>query len=97
MERELVAFLGTKNQKGSMMSILKTNQLWRRESIRKKIKSLIFLDWVPTKEIFSNAAYETFMIDIFGTPEDYGNELYDLMDWHNSRDWNFEEFINNNH
>lgn len=91
MERELVAILGTKNQKGSMMSILKTNQLWRRESIRKKIKSLIFLDWVPTKEIFSNAAYETLMIDIFGTPEDYGNELYDLMDWHNSRDWNFDE------
>ena len=30
------------------------------------------------------------MREIFGTQSDYGDRIMKLMDWHNSREWNFQ-------
>jgi hypothetical protein len=35
------------------------------------------------------------MNDIFGTPKDYGDKLFKLTAWHNSREWNLSELTAN--
>lgn len=90
IEEEIVVPIGAKLQKGSIFVVLQTRKLWKRESFRNKIKSILSFKWKMNERDVLIAAQEIAMRDIFGTRSDYGEELLNLMVWHNSRDWNFD-------
>ncbi|MBA3682141.1 MAG: hypothetical protein H0W73_13430 [Bacteroidetes bacterium] len=91
VEKETPVFLGTKTQKGSIFVVIRNNEIWRKESFRKKLKCLASSKWTPNEVMLQDCAKKIFMKNIFGTKSDYADKLFELMSWHNSRDWNFEE------
>ncbi|MFA7301955.1 MAG: hypothetical protein WC069_06615 [Candidatus Shapirobacteria bacterium] len=91
LEDELIVMIGSKTQKGSIFAPIRSIELWERESLTKKINSLISFKWTPTENLIKTAAKLIFMNDLFGTSEDYGDKLFELVAWHNSRDWNLND------
>ena len=92
IDDEIVVFMGTKTQKGSMIVPVQTTQLWQRESLSKKLSSLLRLKYNPTEKLIRIAAQTILMNDVFGfEDDDYGKKLFNLMTWHNSREWNLNE------
>jgi hypothetical protein len=89
LEDELVAFIGTKTQKGSLFAPIKTKELWKRETFTKKIFSIIKLKWNPSEHLVNEASQYIFKNDLFGNEDDYSEQLYKLTTWHNSREWDF--------
>lgn len=91
MEDELVVTMGSKTQKGSLFMPVKTEYIWDEEPILKKAKSILKLKWNPTELIIQKIAKELYMVDVFGNENDYSEELFKLIGWHNSRDWNLND------
>lgn len=91
LDDEIVVMLGTTTQPGSLFVPIKTRQLWERESISTKLKAIFSLSWQPTEDLLRIASKSIFMDDMFGVPEDYGEDLFRLIKWHNSREWNLKE------
>lgn len=84
---EIVCFLGTEMQSKSLFAVIRTRDVWEEETIITKIKCLVNLEWIPNQLIISKIAKSIFMNEIFGQKSDFGNELFKLMQWHNSRKW----------
>jgi hypothetical protein len=82
-------FLGTKMQRGCNYAIVHTKELWKKEPIKTKILSILKFKWHPTEASVTSRAKQGFMNNIFGEPQDYAEELYTLIAWHNCRDWDF--------
>lgn len=91
MGEDIAVMIGTRIQKGSLFAPVKTKELWHRESFIKKLKSIFTFKWIPSEYLLQEGARYIFMNDIFGTPKDYGDKLFKLVAWHNSREWNFSE------
>jgi hypothetical protein len=91
MGDDIAVMIGTKIQKGSLYAPVKTEELWHRESFIKKLKSIFTFTWTPSEHLLQEGARYIFMNDIFGTPKDYGDKLFKLTAWHNSREWNLSE------
>ena len=89
-KREFVVFLGSKPQRGTLFAPVRTMQVWKKETLKKKVKSIFQFHWVPSDEIIQSEAKRIFLIDVFGLPSDYGDQLFKLMNWHNSREWNLD-------
>lgn len=89
-EIEPVVFLGEKQQKGSLIAPVNLKKLWKRQSFRTKLLSILKLGWQPTEDEVTKAGIENFKWDIFGEEADYGDKLLNLMAWHNCRDWKFD-------
>jgi len=87
MEDEIVVMIGTTLQKGTIFAPVKTELIWKRESFLKRLKSILRLNWTPSGHLLQAEAKLIFMYDIFGDPTDYGEQLFQLMVWHNSRYW----------
>lgn len=88
-------FIGTKLQIGSLLAIVPIEEIWKREPIKKRIKSIIRFNWIPTESLAKEMGKEISMYEVFGKKSDFGNNLYKLNAWNNSRDWSFsslEEF-----
>lgn len=94
LESEYLMFLGSKVQKGSIHATIKMTVLWEKETIKKKIYSVLKLKWKPTEEILQTIGKDIMMNDVFGTSADYGNELFKLMGHHNTLEWNFDSMTN---
>jgi hypothetical protein len=70
-----------------MMSAIPSHAIWERESNKTKISALLKLNWSPTESLVKEMAKEVFKGEVFGSDQDYGEEIGELMVWHNSRDW----------
>jgi hypothetical protein len=84
----LVVLSDGKIQKGSMFSVVNPWALWNEETLRRKIAAVITNDWSPSNERIVSAAKKALFDEVFGEDEDYGPELFRLMHWHGSREWN---------
>ena len=93
-ENEFIVFLGSEMQPGSLFAILDTRRLWAKESFAKRIKSLLKLKWIPSEEIIQDTTKEVFIKSTFGDYLDYGDELFKINAWHNSRKWTFDNNTN---
>ena len=90
-ESEFSLLFGTELQKGSPIIYVSSLGVWKKESFKKKIKSILSIKYYPTEQILEKAGKETVMETIFGNKENYGEELYRINLWHNSKIWNFDE------
>ena len=87
-EKELVFMLSDEGKAGAMMAIVQTHEIWKRESFANKIKSLLTLRWNPGKSFLYPIVKQTFMNDVFGQENDFGEELFKLSIWHHAQPWN---------
>lgn len=71
--------------------VLPVGQIWKRESLLVKRKSIFRLKYKPTESVMSSLARDTWMEELFGTSEDFGEPLFDLMVWHFSREWDLDK------
>ena len=79
--------IGGKPQKGALVFIVESKVIWREESIARKIRTILTRRWIINEDkIFENAK-NTLIADIFGGKEDYGDKLFQLVIWHQSRKW----------
>jgi len=81
---------GTEIQKDSIYAVVYYKELWISEPISKKLKSLITFQYKPDKTKILLNAQETLMRQVFGSKEDYGIALMDLMGWHHSKKFEFD-------
>lgn len=91
IESEFCTQFGTELQGGTLLIYFSSRNVWKRETLNKKLISIIFLKYTPSKHLIENAGKETVMETIFGNIEDYGEQLYRINLWHNSQKWNFEK------
>lgn len=89
-EPEFCVMLGSVTQKGSTFAAFSSKEIWKKETIKKKLKSLLRLRWIPTEELIQSAAKLTLMESMFGDETDYGEGLFKINAWHNSQHWSFE-------
>ncbi len=92
---DLLVFLGKEQQKESLFAAIYTRELWNAEPLNNKIKSLLTLSWKPNDKMVQKFARETLLREVFGSYADYGNKLFELMDWHYSKKWNLENLTEN--
>jgi len=62
-------------------------QLWRRDSLKNKLKSVLKLKYKPNEQLIQKIAHEIFKEEFFGEEDDLAQPLLDLMVWHQNRDW----------
>lgn len=82
--------LGTEHQKGSMGAKVFSKDVWRYEKPMKKIKSIIFFKWSPSENIIIELARKYLIFELFGGPDNFGDQLFKLMTWHFSQIWDDE-------
>jgi hypothetical protein len=92
LEDEQLVMLGTVIQKGSLTAVLYTEQLWKQVSFSERLLSVLKLNWNPSAKLLEHEAKKVFLESTFGTENDYGHKLYNLMVWHGSRKWN-QDFL----
>lgn len=63
------------------------NQLWQRESLSRKIISILKKRYQPQELLIQTIANEIFKEEFFGVKDDLANPMFDLMIWHQNRDW----------
>lgn len=90
LERNLTVFLGSQKQKGSLIAIIEAKTFWNQESLSQKLRSILRLNWKISNSVLERVGKQCFIEDLFGTENDYGEHLYNLMIWHNSQEWQFE-------
>jgi hypothetical protein len=95
LEKEKTIVLGSIVQTGSMYAAIDMQKIWGKEKLTSKLKSIFQLRWKPSVELIDKAAKETFMRDIFGGESDYGEALFRINLWHNSREWNLNDLTEN--
>lgn len=88
-EKDVTVHLGKELQPGSLFAAVYTKDLWKAESLTKKIQSLFRFKYQPTESIVTDFAKQIFFADIFGHPHDYGDKLFILNTWHGNRKWNY--------
>jgi hypothetical protein len=86
-EEENLFMLSDEGKKGAMMAVIQMQKIWTKESFYNKVKSVLTFNWTPSKEILYPAIKKTFMDDVFGQVDDYGEELFKLSVWHHAQDW----------
>ncbi|MBA7555311.1 hypothetical protein ES705_47969 [subsurface metagenome] len=62
-------------------------QLWERDSLKNKLIAVLKLKYKPNEQLIQKIANEIFKEEFFGKKDDLANPLFDLMIWHQNRDW----------
>lgn len=91
IEPEFSLLFGTELQEGSPIIYVSSLRVWKKESFKKKLKSILSAKYSPTEELLEKAGKEIAMETIFGSKENYGEELYKINLWHNSKRWNLDK------
>jgi hypothetical protein len=78
------------NKQGIPIATIPPQLAWCRERATNKIKGLFTLKWIPHNDLLYQIATELFFEEIFGSTEDMGKPLFDLMRWHFDRDWKLD-------
>ncbi|QIL42386.1 hypothetical protein G7074_25865 [Pedobacter sp. HDW13] len=87
---EEAVFLGSQKQYRSMVAIVETTSFWEKLSWADKLIAIFKFNWRVTDQQLEEKAAEVFQ-EIFGKQADYGEQLFNLMQWHHSRLWNLKE------
>jgi hypothetical protein len=66
-------------------------QLWDRDSLMNKLIALLKFKYNPNEQLIQNIADEIFRDEFFGEKDDLANPLFDLMVWHQNRDWKLKD------
>ncbi|MFD2286374.1 hypothetical protein GJU39_00435 [Pedobacter petrophilus] len=90
-EPEIGIFLGTVKQKGSTIAYVNSANIWRKETLNTKIKSIFTFNWIPSEDLIQTASKETLNQAIYGYETDYNEGLFKINSWHNSQHWNLED------
>lgn len=86
---DTVVPFGPNMQRGSLMAAVYYLPLWKQTSLMEKVTSILKGRWNPNNEVVMSEAKKVIMNDVFGTPDDYGEELYNINLLHNYRQWDF--------
>lgn len=84
----LISLSDGKFQKGTIFAVINPRGLWNEQALSQKIGAVVTQSWSPSRERIQAAAKSALMGEIFGSEDDCGPELFNLMHWHGSRDWN---------
>jgi len=87
---DFTVYLGSAVQPGSIYARLESVPLWRKQSGRTRLKSLISRRWEPDPGLLDAEAQAALSSGMFGGPEDFGDHLLRLNSWHQSRKWQIE-------
>lgn len=82
--------LSEEGKKGAITAIIQMDEIWKKESFRNKIKSIITFHWSSSNKILYPIIKETFMNEVFGQENDYGEELFKLGIWHHAQIWDLK-------
>ena len=90
-DQEIGLFLGSVKQKGSTIAYVNSANIWRKEPLSKKIKSIFTLNWTPSENLIQTASKETLNQAIYGCEADYNEGLFKINSWHNSQHWTLDK------
>jgi hypothetical protein len=82
-----VVHLGTNIQRGSMYAVVYFKNIWNDIPFLQKILFIIKGKWKPTDIQLLLSAQNILCDQLFGTYEDFGDQLFTLMAKHNSKEW----------
>ena len=80
--KEILVFLSSKEQRGSLTAIINTAHLWKTLSLNRKFKNILTGKCIPDENAINEAAIEVFNREVFGTAKDFGDALFRLNIWH---------------
>jgi hypothetical protein len=86
-EKEFAFMLSEEGKEGALMAILQMDEVWKKEHLSRKLKSIFSLTWNPSKDVIYPIIKRTFMNEVFGQENDYGEELFKLGVWHHAQNW----------
>jgi hypothetical protein len=81
--------LGTEVQPTSLFAVVPAKLIWSKEPLSKRILAVLTRRWNPDPRTINDVALEIFRREIFGGPDDFGDELMKLMKTHGSNLWDF--------
>jgi hypothetical protein len=87
---DFVITLGSQMQKGAIFAVVYSISLWKEVPLSQKILSVLKRRWSQSEELQRKVAEEILIADLFGTKEDYGDIMFNLMQWHNSYLWELD-------
>jgi hypothetical protein len=94
--KDFVVALSTskeKLKKDCPVVIVPIQQIWTQDSFWNKAKSIIKMNYIPDKNLVRMLADKIFIEDYFGKKEDLSIPLFDLMVWHQNRQWELNHLI----
>lgn len=62
-------------------------QLWKKDTILNKAKAFLKLKYQPNQQLIQEIANEIFLEEFFGQRADLAGPLFELMTWHQNRNW----------
>jgi len=80
-----------KIKKDCPIAIVNKQQLWQKENFFSKLKSTLKLNYEPSLKVIRSTAKEIFKTEFFGTEEDLGPPLFELMLWFQNLDWELND------
>ena len=80
---------GARPQEGMLGAVVRTDVLWRKQSLSVKLLSLLGGRWQPDESSVFQEAHQVFLDSVFGDDDDFGPALLELMEKHGRRDWDF--------
>lgn len=76
----------TKPYKNSLFVDINMVEVWKKENLRTKLKSLLRFKWHPTDEIF-NSIYANLLMRDIGFEEDFGIAVLNMLTWHTEQNF----------
>lgn len=77
-------------QRGCPVAMVYPEVLWGRYTLLQKLRFLVAREWVPTESELASAARGTFLDELFGSPDDLGEVLLEVMTEHWQTTWQFD-------
>lgn len=87
LEKEIIFHLGPGPAVGTLFVNMPTKQFWERESVATKIKSILAKRWSPKELYLQQTAGEILATEVFGSDQDYGEQLYANLVWFYHKQW----------
>jgi hypothetical protein len=86
-DSEYTVFFGSELQSGTITANFRSSEVWRKETLKKKLRSIFALKYEPSKNLIRLSAKATLIESVFGNESNYGETLLRVNEWHNSRKW----------
>jgi len=81
----------SKIKKDCPVAIVNKEQLWKKEKLLVKFKSVLKLNYTPSIKVVRDTAKEIFKSEFFGTEQDLGPPLFELMLWFQNLEWELND------
>jgi hypothetical protein len=94
LDEEYIVHLGGVVQPGTIYAKMSGEELWPREQLTARVRSILQLKYVPSEKVALAFADECLLEEVFGNEDDFGPQLFRLVAWNQSRQWNLDELTN---